>query len=161
MKGKFFSSMTGFLMLCILFLGAMPQKASAVSITVKGTASGFDLTATKKEAVFNARKALLKEHQKIILSWASICYSDVDFNFESIAQKVSLKASAMISREKVKKRKNGYTVTVYLSYGVDNKTITSEMLDSFERNLLPGEKKKINYNHDKAWKSLYDVVKRW
>lgn len=149
------------LFLTVILLGLLPVRAGAVSITVKGSASSPDLATAKKEAVFNARKALLNEHKKIILAWAARCYPDADFDFTSLAQKVSLKASSTIERERVKKHKGTYTVTVYLSYGVGNKDITRELLDSFERNMLPSERKAIKYDHDKAYSTLYDIVKRW
>lgn len=144
-----------------LCLSASTQKAFGVNITVKGSATGLDLAAVKKEAVFNARKALFTEHKKIILAWASECFPNADYDFYSASERVALKASSVVSREKVKKRKKTYTVTVYLSYGVDNKTITEQLLDAFEKSMLPKDLKAIGYNRETDRKSLYDIVKRW
>ena len=145
----------------LLILSGTSFSLAYNNITVKGTATSPNLETARKEATFNARKALLAENKKMILAWTSRYYSDTGFNFEEVARKVSLKASAVISREKVKKRKDTYTVTVYISYGTNSRQITSELLDAFERNLYPPEKAQIHYYRDNAFKELYEIIKRW
>jgi hypothetical protein len=149
------------LFLTAVFLLFGTNLSYSFDITVKGSASSPQYEIAKKEAAFNARKALMSENSKIILTWTSKYYSDVDYNFEKVARMVSLKASAVISKEKVRKRKGIYTVTVYLKYGVKSRQITSELLESFERNLYRDDKSIIKYDHDKAYRELYDIVKRW
>lgn len=150
----------------ILFLILIPAISFAGDIKVTGMGTAQDVSSAKTEAFKNARLQLSKEIQKIILTWTGLCYSGKDFNFEQISNEISLLGSGTyITKEKIRRNKKrkitNYTVYVTLSIGTSDKNTTEYILDSFQREMNPYNLKRIDYNRDEAYKSLYKVISRW
>ncbi len=148
-----------YILLSLLLLCSL--EAYSIDIRTKGTASGKDLAATKKEALLVARKSLINEGEKIIYTWATMFYTDTPYKFDKVCKKVSIRASAYTVSEQVSKKDSIYTVEVTVKYGTSDKETTNELLDSFEYNMLRKDLILIKYNRNEAYKSLYKVVANW
>ncbi len=141
-----------------LLLLTISSQLWASDIKVKGEGKGEVLSVARGIALHNARVALMKEEQKILLTWTKLYYKDYDF--EKVSRAVSLRASSYITKEKIRKKKGIYKVTVTLKLATYDKDLTEQFLDSFEQNLYKVGKD-IEYNRAEARKTLYKVISRW